>query len=782
MGGGAAAEAGVTVRALERGGGVRLAAFAGLSALAAWRYAAVEARPPTGRVVGLAAGAVVAAAALMLLRPREADSRAARARAVAARVTTLAVLFVVALLVAGVPLGLLGPARWGTLWHELRGGSRSLATTLWPYPGGDAWTRLDIMLGLAAAPLAAAALGFWPAAGRGRGAAVRHGIRQLVALGLLLTVYVIGVVDSDARAIATDGLLVLALVVAWLWLPGVRAPRRAAALAWIAAAGVLAVVLAGRIGSSQAWLDYRAWDLLGAGGPGISFTWDQSYGPITWSRSQRTMFTVTGPRAQLWKTTTLDRFDGLRFVRSGADAASSYQDLPLPLNPAWYRFATFTIKGLRSSMLPAEQGTTVGVDFNGGVRHDADGTARTAGPAPASGASYTILSYVPAPTPADLRAAPQAFPAAYLRYTDFDLPAPAQSGLRLAATDRQRPGTFLTARTVGASRPGVPPGAGAGVARRILASPYAAMYRLARRLAAGRRSSYDVAIAIQSYLRDNYGYSEHPPARRYPLESFLFADRAGYCQQFSGAMALMLRMDGIPARVAAGFHPGAYDGRTHRFDVRATDAHSWVEVYFAGIGWVPFDPTPPRSAAIVPRFPGYESERTVFPYAALAATLGTYPAGGAHRATPPPAGAASGSGALPPLAVVAVALIGLLAPLTLSVRWLRGRSRLRRSLEGDGELATRELVRALRRLGYAPAATVTLAQLEAMVRLHGGPEAARYVRLLRDRRYARGSVASATLHDRRRLRHGLTAHLGLGARARGLWALPPATASWRVRP
>jgi transglutaminase-like putative cysteine protease len=57
----------------------------------------------------------------------------------------------------------------------------------------------------------------------------------------------------------------------------------------------------------------------------------------------------------------------------------------------------------------------------------------------------------------------------------------------------------------------------------------------------------------------------------------------------------MLRMIGIPARVAAGFRTGAYHSATGAYSVSARDAHSWVEVYFTGIGWVPFDPTPPLS-------------------------------------------------------------------------------------------------------------------------------------------------------------------------------------------
>jgi hypothetical protein len=313
------------------------------------------------------------------------------------------------------------------------------------------------------------------------------------------------------------------------------------------------------------------------------------------------------------------------------------------------------------------------------------------------------------------------------------------------------------------------------------------MYRLARRLAFRKRSSYDIAVAIESHLKATYVYSEQPPFRRYPLESFLFTDRVGYCQQFSGAMALMLRMDGIPARVAAGFLPGSRTGAKGTFDVRAVDAHSWVEAYFTGIGWVTFDPTPPRSVGTVPKFPGYTSERTVYPSAALAVTVGSLRQSTGERIPAVHRGGRHGSTARSRTALIAAALVGLLAMLALLVRWGSGHAALRASLGGDGELATAELARALRTLGYAIPATVTLAQIERLVRLHGGPDAARYVRLLRERRYAPGGGGAATLRQRRALRRGLTVPLGLDARLRGLWALPPASAAiarwpWRLGP
>ncbi len=433
----------------------RLAAFAGMSGLAAWRYAGVETRPPTARVLAVAAIAVVAGASLILIPVRVESPRTARTRAAAVRAIVILAAATGVLLAAGVPFPLLPPTAWGRLAHGLHGGLETVATTLWPYAGSDPWTRLDILLALALVPVAAAALAFWPAGDGNPHAALRHALRQLAALALLLTLYVIGVLDSNGGSATVDGLLVLVLMVGWLWLPGLRARRVVAALAWLASAGVVAAVLVGQLAGRQAWFDYRAWDVLGVGPGTTAFSWDQTYGPIPWSRSQRTMFTVHTRGPLLWKVTTLDRFDGLRFVRSGTDPATE-ADLPLPLNDRWYSFATFTIAGLHSGLLPTQQGTTAAVNSGDPIRYEQDGTVLSVGRALRSGDAYTVMSYVPTPTPAELRAAPHAFPAGYLRYTNFDLPSPSQSGLRIGATDPPHPGQFFTARTVGSQAPGVP--------------------------------------------------------------------------------------------------------------------------------------------------------------------------------------------------------------------------------------------------------------------------------------------------------------------------------------
>ena len=118
---------------------------------------------------------------------------------------------------------------------------------------------------------------------------------------------------------------------------------------------------------------------------------------------------------------------------------------------------------------------------------------------------------------------------------------------------------------------------------------------LAKTIASRARNPYDKARAVESYLRGNYGYtldlSGPPPVD--PLAYFLFEKRAGHCEYFAAAMTVMMRTLGIPARYVNGFLPGEYNEVGGDYIIRASDAHSWVEVFFPNYGWMTFDPTPP---------------------------------------------------------------------------------------------------------------------------------------------------------------------------------------------
>jgi hypothetical protein len=153
-------------------------------------------------------------------------------------------------------------------------------------------------------------------------------------------------------------------------------------------------------------------------------------------------------------------------------------------------------------------------------------------------------------------------------------------------------------------------------------APYRPLYVQAERVAGGARSPYAAAVALESWFRTGGGflYDQHPPRPPHgvpPLVDFITRTKSGYCQHFAGAMALMLRYLGVPARVAAGFSSGRYDRGSREWIVTDHSAHEWVEVWFRDWGWVPFDPTPGRGGLAG----GYSASSRVFDAAATAAVL-----------------------------------------------------------------------------------------------------------------------------------------------------------------
>jgi len=117
---------------------------------------------------------------------------------------------------------------------------------------------------------------------------------------------------------------------------------------------------------------------------------------------------------------------------------------------------------------------------------------------------------------------------------------------------------------------------------------------LAREITKNAQTPFDKALGIETYLRTRFGYTLNLTGKpgQDPLAHFLFETRAGHCEYFASAMTIMLRTLGIPSREVNGFLPGEYNDLGGDYIVRASDAHSWVEVYFPGNGWQVFDPTP----------------------------------------------------------------------------------------------------------------------------------------------------------------------------------------------
>jgi protein-glutamine gamma-glutamyltransferase len=121
---------------------------------------------------------------------------------------------------------------------------------------------------------------------------------------------------------------------------------------------------------------------------------------------------------------------------------------------------------------------------------------------------------------------------------------------------------------------------------------------LTEKIVVNAKIPYDRAMAIETYLRTHYGYTLQLASAKPtdPISDFLFIRRRGHCEYFSSAMAIMLRTIGIPSRVVNGFAGGEFNDITSQYVIRASDAHSWVEAYIPGNGWLAFDPTPGGSA------------------------------------------------------------------------------------------------------------------------------------------------------------------------------------------
>lgn len=203
--------------------------------------------------------------------------------------------------------------------------------------------------------------------------------------------------------------------------------------------------------------------------------------------------------------------------------------------------------------------------------------------------------------------------------------------------------------------------------------------QLADQIVAGARTPYQKAIALQNWFLANFTYDldAKSGSSTNALESFL-RDRTGYCEQFAATMALMARMEGIPSRVDIGFTPGTQIPGTNRYLVTTADAHAWPELYFSGIGWLRFEPTPRGDGQAT--VPPYGAGGTV-PSATLPPTpgasapqVGNIPSVAPGGAAAPNAGTQSGGEglSLPHIPLPLVGLVGLIVLAVLcgpTARW-----------------------------------------------------------------------------------------------------------------
>jgi len=724
-------------------GVARLVGFVPLAMFGALQWGALLTPKADGAML-LGVIAAAGAGALLLVTGRD-ERRAVRAAgAIAATLGLLAL----TLLVAGVPVRLLGPRNWAELASGLGQGLESLPAITVPYRGVDEWVRIALVASGVALTGLAALIAFWP---RPDSRTPGHSLPAAVALGAL---YTIPIVEHGPKAPYLGGAVFCVLLATFLWLERLRADQVGVGFACVLAVTVVGGFIAPRLDASSPWLDYEqiAEDIQPE--KAATFSWDHSYGPMTWPRDGREVLRIKASRQTYWKTVNLDEFDGLRWIDSGQNRAAVDSELG---HREWVETIKVVDRGVRSHlfigaghMLQVLPGGPAAVSVE-------PGTFQTTSDPLTPGSSYRARVYVPRPTDRQLRTAGTRYPDfATSEYLDMNLPYISAGtdarAVRFAPFDSRRKPDAAYANGFVAG----------GGDQALDQSPYARLYALAQAIKARSATPFAYAQAVLDRVQNGESYSESPPPARVPLMDFMFGNRLGYCQQFSGVMALMLRMGGVPARVASGFSPGRFDGKRDEYVVRDDDAHSWVEAYFPRIGWETFDPTPAAS-------PARSQISDVGPSSSIPATarpnFGLGQAGDRQVAPGDP-------GARPavqherdwkPFAAVLVFIALLVAGAVVLVR--RGRV-------PGGPLAPElaELQRALHRSRRTPPAAATLTALE---RTLGGSDAAvGYLRAIQAQRFG-GNGNGPSAAQRRALRRELGSGLGFAGRLRAWWALPP---------
>ncbi len=305
--------------------------------------------------------------------------------------------------------------------------------------------------------------------------------------------------------------------------------------------------------------------------------------------------------------------------------------------------------------------------------------------------------------------------------------------------------------------------------RRSLAVPGTVPAIITRTAAAwtkGAGTPYAMALAIQNHLRNGaFLYDEQAPAQQgYDgdglgvIAKFLSV-KSGYCVHFASTMAVMARLEGIPARVVVGYQPGERTVVAGRnvYEVTSDDLHAWPELYFDGLGWVRFEPTPGRG--IVPAYAPQPTKSQVSDAQAAktdreSATPTPVPT------TTPSAAAAGGSrgstgsaapGVLRGLGVGV--LVVLLALLPAALRRLVRRRRLARLARGGpAEIGWQEVIDSETDLGHAPPSGLSLRASELALRrdLGDAPRAVSALARIREayeRQVYGGRVQTVTAGD-----------------------------------
>jgi protein-glutamine gamma-glutamyltransferase len=410
-----------------------------------------------------------------------------------------------------------------------------------------------------------------------------------IAVGFLLFAMPSTVLDMSAGGFRAAIFLCLALGA--LFLTGERVGRSGAApqAAFLGVAAVIAgLVVGGAPGvSKDAFLGWQKWNPLAKTDKrvNVQYVWDQTYKPLHWPKKKTVVMEVHSPVPLYWKATTLTVFANDRWQQGRSESiplasqvGGSFTIPPgfLPPNVVTADLTDSVKISVKIDSLADPHligtGQAMRWEFPDDVRSAVglDGTVTTE-TEPKRGDTYSETAYTPSPSPTDLASTGTAYP------------PEVSAGITVG-------GTLFPPFGSGELPRGTP------VPESYLRASNAAWDASGANKA---KTPFGAAFLLEHYLRSTpFGYNLTPKLRKGvpPLVDFLDRSHHGYCQMFSGAMALILRMHGIPARVAVGFTTGRTPTKSgDPYIVTDRNAHAWVEVFFPGFGWMPFEPTPTRS-------------------------------------------------------------------------------------------------------------------------------------------------------------------------------------------
>ena len=566
-----------------------------------------------------------------------------------------------------------------------------------------------------------------------------------------------------------------AILLAGLGLLAAVESRRIPLLGPALAAGVVlaSVAVGAATASNNGVVRWQQWSLDTAGAtPSMAFVWDARYSGLSWPTRPTVLLDVRSrARPSYVRAAVLDDFTGDRWV-TGPLRTADYLEPAEAFESASETRAVVTVRSLFDSRLV---GGSVPVRFaaaDAAIVESAPGFASLpAGLYP--GLRYSVWSYSPQLTSAALSHVPAVYPQELLDGGMLD----AGSGVRV--------------------QPFGTPGRYAGLLRALERSgstrSYIPLARAAERVTRGATSPYAAVLDLERWflLSGGFRYSNHPRLVTPALVGFVTRTRTGYCQYFAGAMALMLRDLGVPARVAVGFAGPTYDRASRTWAITDEEAHAWVEVWFRGYGWLPFDPTPAlpgstRSPLVSGVAHGGAHGSTTqtprgLPHAPGArvahqeggnAIPGT---GSRHVATPSAAPSRAGRGFLYALLLVLLVVAAAVAGIAVTKAGIRLRGKLERDPRCVAAACRKELAAFLLDQGITSAGSATLRELGELVHRRLGVDPHAFVTTATAARFGRIEDAPTAARDTRRelgkLLESCRHVLSLRERLRGLVSL-----------